>query len=250
MQEVAERSLSKERVKEWLTICEFNRSPHPKTVENIYDNYVKNEFVDLFGIVGDEAVFPFFVLIQNEMDDESYYKVLGRVLTCETYSADVKELMRFFLNNPNRNNSLKHNMMNEEELLKLDSLPEEISIFRGTRIESIGGYSWTLDVRHAEFFAKRHNNSRRYPIIVQGTCLKSDVIAFFSREDEIFISPEHVSNSKIIKFVKDVFNHSSNPKLSGHLNVLEKLRASKEYRELEYLAKKTVLNPNQQKGAK
>ncbi len=235
-----ERCLSKDKVEDWLTVCNPYMYPPIEMVDHILDSYTKKDYVDLFELLlGDMAVFPFFVMIHDEMDNESYFKVLGRVLKCETYSADERGLVSFFLNNPKRDSSLKHYMMEDEEVQKLKGLPEEITIFRGTTFNTIDGYSWTLDIKHAEFFAKRHNANAN-PIIVQGTCLKSDVIAFFTREDEIFISPENVLNYKTIRKVKDVDNNRDRSKLSIYLNVLEKLRGSEEYYELKCLAEITA----------
>ena len=94
-----------------------------------------------------------------------------------------------------------HLMMDEKEKAFFDSLPEEITIFRGGMDDK--GFSWTLDKDRANWFAdrwlmngnlgdksnvtKRHNTN-----LFEKTINKNDALAYLNGrgEDEIIYIPE------------------------------------------------------------
>lgn len=85
-------------------------------------------------------------------------------------------------------------MMAEEDQVTFDALPQRIAIYRGgLRGLNDEGLSWTLDNAIARFFARRSwlAHQHHQPVILRGTVLKDEVIAFFDaahrREREIVV---------------------------------------------------------------
>ena len=93
--------------------------------------------------------------------------------------------------------------MEDDEVATFTALPDTITVWRGVaHREAIEGMSWTVDKARAEWFAKRFAGGEgRTPLLVEGTVLKRDVLAYFSNrnESEIVAFPEDVH-------VENVFN--------------------------------------------
>ena len=77
--------------------------------------------------------------------------------------------------------------MNEEEKTFFDSLPDEITIFRGGIDDK--GFSWTLDKDRACWFANRWYQDHR---VFEKTINKSDALAYLNgrNESDIIYVPE------------------------------------------------------------
>jgi hypothetical protein len=72
-----------------------------------------------------------------------------------------------------------HLMMDEEDTKFFNELPNTITIYRGGVDDK--GYSWTLDIEKAEWFANRFNFNYE---IFEKTINKSDAIAYLSDRNE------------------------------------------------------------------
>tara|TARA_R100001163_G_C5030112_1_gene170558 strand:- start:441 stop:1151 length:711 start_codon:yes stop_codon:yes gene_type:complete len=80
-----------------------------------------------------------------------------------------------------------HLMMDEEEKAFFDSLPDEITIFRGGIDDK--GFSWTLDKDKANWFANRLNQNEE---VFEKTINKNNALAYLNGrgESEIIYIPE------------------------------------------------------------
>lgn len=90
-------------------------------------------------------------------------------------------------------------MMNEEERDLLQSLPQQVTIYRGIRVvdeldEENLGLSYTLSREKAEWFAKRFANRRSKAMLVEATIDKDDILSVFLErdEDEVLVNPDKV----------------------------------------------------------
>lgn len=79
---------------------------------------------------------------------------------------------------------------------QLQNLPEIVKVYRGGNSASLSyekGYSWTLDINTANFFASRLGTDEGY--IVEGEVNKRDIIEAFldyGSEQEILINPQDI----------------------------------------------------------
>ena len=93
-------------------------------------------------------------------------------------------------------------VMDEEEWKTFQSLPEEITIYRGRQAKKakIRGLSWTIDKKQAEWFALRWKNDEGelYSAVIN----KKDVFAYFSQEKEIVVNPGKIKKLKKIEIGK------------------------------------------------
>ena len=72
--------------------------------------------------------------------------------------------------------------MNEEEFNLLQSLPDEVTIYRGCQAGiNENGLSWSLNKKKAEFFANRFGKEG---IILERKIPKSNIIAFLNGRGE------------------------------------------------------------------
>jgi len=91
-------------------------------------------------------------------------------------------------------------MMNSEERELLENLPQQVTIYRGIRVddeldkENLG-LSYTLFREKAEWFAKRFaHNKDVTPVVIEATIDKDDILSVFleRQEDEVLVNPDKV----------------------------------------------------------
>lgn len=85
----------------------------------------------------------------------------------------------------------------ERERLRLEAMPEKITVYRGCAEASSEGLSWTVSDYWAHFFPKD-----RRGVIVKGEVEKRHVIGFLcinDEEEELIILPENVTNKEILE---------------------------------------------------
>lgn len=113
-----------------------------------------------------------FSLIQSKLSDTQYWSLLSEIWTdTENQWQGLDKWKQLLLSNrPSR-----HYLMNEEEFNLLQSLPDEVTIYRGCQ-KGINedGLSWTLNKSKAKFFANRFSKEG---IILEREIPKSDIIA-------------------------------------------------------------------------
>jgi hypothetical protein len=120
-----------------------------------------------------------FTLIQSKLTDTQYWKLLSEIWTDTENQWQGLAKLKKLLASPRPN---RHYLMNEEEFNLLQSLPDEVTIYRGCQPGiNENGLSWTTDKAKAEFFAKRFSKEG---IILEKTISKSDIIALLTGRGE------------------------------------------------------------------
>ena len=90
--------------------------------------------------------------------------------------------------------------MSEEEICFLDTLPEQIEIWRGTSHKrGLAGLAWTLDRERAVRFAQRFCSESRVPLLAKGIVEKPDVLAYLEKRHEREIVSMKVSIISVTK---------------------------------------------------
>lgn len=171
-----------------------------ETYSIILNNYKSKNWEELLTSFESFQYFPVFLDIYQELDDKSYFTLLGDILSGSTYYHDYSDVIRYLLNHSQRDVKYRKYLMNSDERKFLKSLKAN-TIYRGCSNQHVDGYSWTLNYEKADFFAKRIYGEA---LILKGSFIKSNAIAYFDREDEIFINPKHVSD---IRIVERIDNH-------------------------------------------
>jgi len=219
-----------------IKIAELDRFGYllPGAASDIIQAYENKEYEVFFFHMGSVGRFPAFLIMRGELNDDQYFHCLGICLTSECYATDYPHLIRALLSE--RSPHAQRHLMDEKEQMHLEKLPPELIIYRGVCPNFVDGFSWTLSEEKAEFFANRHSDCGRDSGIFKGVCKKQDVIAYFSREDEIFIDPENVQNVTPVKLTslsrkdrKIRFDQSNkpseNPRYFRYLKIREYLKS-------------------------
>ncbi len=139
--------------------------------------------------------FRVFNSIKNHLSDREYWNLLRDVWVDHEFLCDKKYLIKKLLtsNRPGRKNIMKH-----QELKAFNRLSDNFLIYRGYEKGRGLGWSWTLNMDKAIWFASRWYQSDRNdskPRILMSKANKKDVIAYFlsRNEDEIVIDPHKVN---------------------------------------------------------
>ena len=86
---------------------------------------------------------------------------------------------------------LRSNFMTPEENVKLLSLPDHVTLFRGGQQANISGWSWTLEREYAERYAKSGATDNR-PLLAVVTSLPSAAVLAYIEKDgtsELIVDP-------------------------------------------------------------
>ena len=120
-----------------------------------------------------------FLDVMESMEDADYWKLLSSIWTDTENSWQNFEMWNALLRSQRPE---RHNLMDEEELNHLASLPDEVVVYRGC-IEGVNenGLSWTLDKTKAEFFANRFSKNG---IVLEKTINKDEIVAVFLGRNE------------------------------------------------------------------
>jgi len=83
--------------------------------------------------------------------------------------------------------------MRDGERAALAAMPERLTIYRGAQLRNASGWSWSLDVERARWFAVRWH--RGEGIVIHATVARSDVIGYLDgrEEAEIVCDPDLVA---------------------------------------------------------
>ena len=96
-------------------------------------------------------------------------------------------------------------MMDKDELAFYNQLPNELTIWRGIRVEDELdeeniGFSFTLDKEKAEWFAKRFSqDGRGTPMLIEAKVKKDKILSVFLNrgEEEVLVSPDNINIKEI-----------------------------------------------------
>ena len=120
-----------------------------------------------------------FQEIENLLSDTAYWKLLADIWTDTENQWQNYEEWKDLIGSERGS---RHYLMNEEEFNLLQSLSDEVTIYRGCQKGiNENGLSWTLDKSKAEFFANRLGKKG---IVLEKKISKSDIIAVFTGRNE------------------------------------------------------------------
>jgi hypothetical protein len=121
-----------------------------------------------------------------QMSDAEYWNCVGGVWVD---SENIWQNLNEWRNVWESKRSAKFNCMDEEEREVFAALPNTIKVYRGVHGKGCNmplyrrnGLSWTTSYDTAEWFSKRHKETRQK--ILMGTVDKKDVHAYFSGRNE------------------------------------------------------------------
>ena len=120
-----------------------------------------------------------FVSIQNYLKPKEYWELLADIwVDSENIWQNKATYKKLF----SKHRDYKKYFMNSKERKYFDSLPEQIVAYRGyVKGQNRRGFSYTLDKKQAEWFAKRFDNDGSVAKIVVP---KSRVLAYTNRRGE------------------------------------------------------------------
>lgn len=135
----------------------------------------------------------FLSLIQEELDEETFANLLKKCYTETEFpnhdaNVSVEELRDMF------EKCNKDFLMENDEKATLESLADEITIYRGFYSNKYyNALSWTFEKKTACFFAKRFSEKGS---IYQATIKKEDIYAYFNcrNEQEIIVDYDKLYN--------------------------------------------------------
>ena len=126
-----------------------------------------------------------FTKYENTFSDKEYWENLKHVYIMQDYQKIPYELFRSLFNSEK---SQREFLMDSDERLFLENLPEQIKIYRGGAKEEIKsgyGISWTLNKAVAQKFVDRKKHlAQDEMVILQLEISKSKVVAYFMDRNE------------------------------------------------------------------
>src|SRR5215475_3885651 len=130
-----------------------------------------------------------------------YWKAVSLVwIDTENVHQHLGKWKRIWSINP----AMRELIMDEEERAALADLPNEITVWRGTKHQrGINGLSWTLEKDRAIWFAKRHVLKRHKPRLVEGFVHKKHVLAYFLGRGEKEIVSMNVSVQNVVPLISE-----------------------------------------------
>ena len=133
--------------------------------------------------------FQTFLKIKDQLNDKDYWRTLADAYTGSDNLYHLKEeIKEAFL----EDRSEREYLMNKKELKIYNSLPENITIYRGMTTEELEsgdfGVSWTLSKECADYFA--YTYGRNYAtegipkLVHQLEVKKVEILAYFNDRNE------------------------------------------------------------------
>lgn len=138
-------------------------------------------------------------VIGRQMNDAEFWHYLGDIYIGLEQLWVVRSILNTLLGS---RRSCREFIMDAEERRALQALPDELIVHRGHVGRNATGWSWTLDIEKAKWFADRFPPSiyAGIPRITSGIVKKTDVVAYFLRrqESEIVVNPKLVRKKKTV----------------------------------------------------
>lgn len=172
-------------------ILSVRKEEELKKIYELYSSYIDKvtEYTDFICLINNKQQLPFFFKeTKGYVNKRDFSKFLGEMWTLiesPSHAPNVtnKQLVNYF------KQADKEYVMNQEELKLYDSLPDEITIYRGVeknKKNSTKALSWTLNKDKAKWFATRYEDKG---IMFTAKIKKEDVLAYFNsrKEEEVVI---------------------------------------------------------------
>jgi hypothetical protein len=126
-----------------------------------------------------------FVDIKRNLNNKNYWKLLSNIWTdTENSYQDLETWRKLFQSKRNH----KENLMDEQELETLESLDNELVVYRGcVKNLNENGLSWTLDKNQAKWFANRFEKDG---VVLEKQISKKSIVAYFNgrNEEEVIVT--------------------------------------------------------------
>lgn len=139
---------------------------------------------NVYSIIRKSYKLTFFKYIHNFLSEEDFGMLFADAwVISENPNQDVnvslKECVKYFKTTD------KKFLMDEKELSIFDSLPEELTVYRGVAIgRNPKGLSYTLSKDKAEWFANRFSEVKGSGTVIEKHIKKEHVLAYFNSRDE------------------------------------------------------------------
>lgn len=136
-------------------------------------------------------------IMDYEHDTKNFWETVSHVYTD---SENIHQHYDTWVSILSEDGIHKKHLMDDEELLSLESFDDELTVYRGFNGNGgIDGLSWTIDKKTALFFAKRFAKSDEDATIATGKIKKSDIIAYLTgrNESEVLVLPENVTDIEL-----------------------------------------------------
>lgn len=141
-------------------------------------------------------------------DDKKYYDFLKNAYMLTEFPMNGFSSYRDLLDLFYAKDNLKL-MMDNDELKLLNSLPNEVKIWRGVKVDVDDifdddniGLSFTLNKHKAIWFAERFSQEGvSQPILIEAVVKKVDILSIFLNrdEEEVIVNPEDIKIKNIIE---------------------------------------------------
>ena len=154
----------------------------------------KEDVIEILLLLSKAYRFTFLKHIQGDLSADDLGKCLKFIWCGNEYTNidDIftkKQLVGLF------SRSAKNTLMNKEERLVFDELPERVRIYLGTtslNIKDLKVLSWTLSKERAEWYAGRFKDEVQN--VFEAEIPKDGVLAYFSIDEEIIADPYKLEN--------------------------------------------------------
>ena len=128
-----------------------------------------------------------FLEIQDQLKDTEYWRLLADTWIDTENAWQNRAKWRKLFDSERR---FSNYLMSETEDNAMRSLPEKVTIYRGSSYHNEKGLSWTLSKEKAEFFAQRFS-TRRGKVYEQEVSKDQILALFFGRgESEVILKGE------------------------------------------------------------
>lgn len=138
----------------------------------------------------------FWDLVENnKLTNQDFNRVFRQVITDSENIFQFHDIIRNIIDSGRLNRKL---MLTNDEKTLLRRLPDEVRVFRGYQsgddYDNQYGFSWTLSLNIARWFANRYSKPRMASCVVKGIIAKQDILGVFLNrgELEVFVDPYKV----------------------------------------------------------
>lgn len=142
--------------------------------------------------------------VKNDCSPKNYWKMVGELYTdCENIYQNVDEWENVLFNESPKLNLRAFMQAENYKLYK--ALPDQLTIYRGTKDDYWQGFSWTLDKEKAKWFALRWKMAEEHGFVTEAQVNKSFILGHFAGrgESEIVTHYEYVNVINTVKVVAE-----------------------------------------------
>lgn len=137
-------------------------------------------------LLGKHTITDLFFKIHDKVDDKDYWILMGYCYTNGYLGFEEGFVLNKFFK---ANRSGREFMMNEDDRTFFNSLPDELTIYRGCSLTEIQSgkyrFSWTLNKNVANFFANEYfRNEGIETDIIEIVVKKEMLLAYFNDREE------------------------------------------------------------------